>query len=138
MSDEDRQGFEIYGKFFPFVAYEDWLNRDFVLARQLTGVPTEELFKDPLLLQQALIAVAVAHENTENPRDSVVAYVGGLKPEDVKEVGFGGPTPAPLSSSEPSGNGDSSTAISDDDSAHLQENSLTVSSGIHGSDTGSA
>lgn len=134
---DDVQGFEINGKLFPFVAYEDWLNRDFVLARQLTGVSTEELFGDPMLLEQALVAVAVWRDTPEMPRDAVVRFVGELRPGDVTEVGFPQERLSPLTDGGPTSNSDSSTATSDERSEPARETSMIGSSGSPGSGTGS-
>lgn len=84
-------GFEIHNKFYPLVRFEDWLMSDFVLARKLTGVSTDELLSrsaDSMLLQETLIAVAVTHERRELNMEQVVDFIYGLKPTEVKEIGF--------------------------------------------------
>jgi hypothetical protein len=84
-------GFEIHGRFYGLVRFEDWLMSDFVLARKLTGVSTDELLSrsaDSMLLQETLVAVAIAHERRELNMEQVVDYVYALKPIEVKEIGF--------------------------------------------------
>lgn len=92
---EDKQrGFKIGSKFFPYVPLDEWFNRDFVLAREITKTSIEKLLtgeSDALTAQQALLAVAVWHDEPALQADHVAKYVQMLKPAQVEEVGFDEP-----------------------------------------------
>lgn len=88
---ETEMGFTIHNRFYPLVRFEDWVWGDFSLSRKLTGISNDELLStkaDSMLLQQALITVAIWHARPELSHDQVVDYVWKLKPSEVDEVGF--------------------------------------------------
>ncbi len=130
------KGFQIGGKTYPLVRYEEWFNTDYVLARRLTHVTTQDLFEDPILLEQALLAIAFQHENPHLRQDQVIAYIGNLKPSDWEDVGFDEEDiPDPLAGGEEKQNDDSSSPSSDESTEPNPEESATTSSGSPGSAT---
>lgn len=87
----ERRGFEVKNVFYEYVPLNDWFNRDFVLARTVTRVGVDELISgraDYIAVQQALFAVAVWHTNPEPPLDRILAFVDGIKPSEINEIGF--------------------------------------------------
>jgi len=107
----DKRGFEHKNVFYEYVTLDEWLNRDFTLARTLTRVGIDELLsgRDYNAIQQASLAVAVWHQAPEQQMDRIIAFVQTMKPADVKEVGFkddaeddAGPPDVPASSPMPS------------------------------------
>lgn len=87
----DKRGFEHKNVFYEYVPLEEWLNRDFTLARTLTRVGIDDLLaggRDYNAIQQASLAVAVWHQNPEQQMDRIIAFVNTIKPADVNEVGF--------------------------------------------------
>lgn len=108
------QGFNIHGKFYPLVGYEDWLNRDYVLASALTRLTTEQIFEDAVMLEQALVAVAFQHANPDAKLEDVCRYIGSLKPAEIEDVGFvPEPDAIPLDETVSNGNGARSSLSSD-------------------------
>jgi hypothetical protein len=88
------RGFKVGSRFFPYVPLDDWFNRDFVVAREITKTSIEKLLTgeaDALTAQQALLAVAVWHEDPNLQMDHIAKYVLMLKPAQVEEVGFDEP-----------------------------------------------
>lgn len=108
----DRRGFEHKNVFYEYVPLNQWLNRDFTLARTLTRVGIDELLsgKDYNAIQSASLAVAVWHANPDQQMDRIIAFVSIIKPAEVEEVGFkddteadAGPPDGQASSATPSG-----------------------------------
>ena len=61
----DKRGFEHKNVFYEYVPLDEWLNRDFTLARTLTRVGIDDLLaggRDYNAIQQASLAVGVAPE----------------------------------------------------------------------------
>lgn len=86
----DRRGFEHKNVFYEYVPLNQWLNRDFTLARTLTRIGIDELLsgKDYNAIQSASLAVAVWHANPDQQMDRIIAFVSIIKPAEVEEVGF--------------------------------------------------
>lgn len=88
---EDKRGFDVEARFYPYIPLDQWLNQDFVLARTLTRVGIDDLVSgkaDYLAVQQALVAVALWHAHPEQTMDRIITRVGLLNPSAITEVGF--------------------------------------------------
>lgn len=87
----ERRGFEVKGVFYEYVTIDDWFTQDFTLARTLTRVGIDELVSgraDYIAVQQALLAVAIWHQEADQPMDRIISFVNRIKPRDIVEVGF--------------------------------------------------
>lgn len=103
----DRRGFEHKNVFYEFVPMDEWLHRDFTLARVLTRVGVDEVLsgRDYMAFTECAFAVAVWHQNPQEKMERIATFVDLIKPDDVKEIGFtqvaegdAGPPDAPASS----------------------------------------
>lgn len=91
MTDTPKRGFEIGGRFYELVPITDWRNGDFVLARELTRLTSDELFSpdaDYNAVQQAFLAVAFWHARPTLRMEKVIDAIYALKPSQIEEVGF--------------------------------------------------
>lgn len=86
---EERQGFDVRGRFYPYVPLGDWTRGDSILAHKLTQLG-DELFEGGhfVELQSAFVAVAIAHQNPSLTHEQIIRHVHQLKINDVEEVGF--------------------------------------------------
>lgn len=143
---EERIGFDVRGRFYPYIPLDDWFNQDFVLARTLTRVGIDDLVSgkaDYLAVQQALLAVAVWHANPDQTMDRIISHVNTIKPSEIDEVGFESDLDTEADAGPPdAGEGDSaphssSSGTGEPSSESTSEPSPPGSSGRRRSTTGS-
>lgn len=86
---EERQGFDVRGRFYPYISLAEWTRGDSILAHTLTKLG-DELFDGGhfLELQSAFVAVAIAHQNPSLTHEQIIRHVYQLGVNDVDEVGF--------------------------------------------------
>lgn len=86
---EERQGFNVRGRFYPYVSLGDWTRGDSILAHTLTKLG-DELFDGGhfLELQSAFVAVAIAHQQPSLTHEQIIRHVYQLGVNDVEEIGF--------------------------------------------------
>lgn len=89
MSTTETPGFQIGGKFYPFVSIEQWTRGDSILVHTLTRLG-DELFdgNHTVELQSAFVAVAMAHKDPGVKHDQIISRVSQLGLGAVEEVGF--------------------------------------------------
>jgi hypothetical protein len=89
MAADDKQGFAVRGKFYPYIPLQKWKRGDAILAQILTQLG-DDLFdgNHSLSLQDAFLAVAVAHANPQLSHKQIIQFVHDLGVDEVEEVGF--------------------------------------------------
>ena len=114
---EEKRGYEIHERFYPYVPVDQWFNQDFVLAREITRMSIGDLFAgkgDNLAVNLALAAIAVWHGQPDLEMERLIKFMYKLKPADIVEVGFDELPQPEADADPPAGNaGDSPTPASD-------------------------
>jgi hypothetical protein len=119
---EPKVGFEIQGRFYPWIPLDSWKTKESRVARHVAGCTLRTLLtggSDNTAVNMAFAAVSFWRGNPEADEDGVARFMDELTAADLKLVGFDQPEleddarpPDETPGSEPSENGESSSESS--------------------------
>lgn len=121
------KGYRIQGRLYPYVPVEEWLNRDFILAKRVSGSSLSDLFAgraDALGERLALGGIAWWHGWPTVDMDKAIEFLWSLKPADITEEGFD----EAVSDSPPDGPAETPDSVSSESSEPPSETATEPSS----------
>lgn len=135
---EPKIGFEVDGRFYPLVNFQDWKHKEILAVEQVTGKnPTQLLVGQTWgpMVDLGFATVAYWRHWQQLDLDYVVKFMGDLTPSQIKGVGFD--MPGDADAGPPDESGSDSSESTEPSSESPSEESAPKPSGTRRSRTAS-